>query len=167
MKCEETTAHSCFNCIFSFWIFAQESDFVIVDSISIDSNVKTKERIIFRELKFKVGDTISLADLTKVVEESEFLLLNTGLFNNVKIYYKNWEATTNRVHFAIDLLETWFIYPVPIFELADRNFNVWWTDQGRSLDRVNIGLEFAHLNFSGIMIDLSWDLNMAILRAFP
>ena len=27
------------------------------------------------------------------------------------------------------LLENWYIFPIPKFELADRNFNVWWKEQ--------------------------------------
>lgn len=130
-------------------LLSQELDFVLVDSISISGLKKTKPRIVFRELRFKIGDTISLENLTDLMEESEFLLMNTYLFNGVKIYFKNWEGNTNKIHFQIDVIESWYLYPIPVFELADRNFNVWWTEQGRSLSRVNIGLEFAHLNFTG------------------
>ena len=134
---------------FSSLLTAQKLDYIVVDSISVTGNKKTKSRIILRELKFHLGDTIPLNDLSVVMEESELLILNTGLFNFVKIYYKNWEGTTNNIHVAIEVIETWFLFPFPIFELADRDFNVWWQQQGRAFNRLNVGLEFAHLNFTG------------------
>jgi hypothetical protein len=38
---------------------------------------------------------------------------------------------------------------LPILDLADRNFNVWWTTYNHSLDRVNLGARMEWLNFSG------------------
>jgi len=95
------------------------------------------------------GDTLTVDELSKLVEESRLLLLNTGLFTKVNIYYKDWEAKTGKVHIRVEVDEAWYIYPVPVFDLADRNFNVWWVEQKRSLQRVNYGLDFSHLNFSG------------------
>ncbi len=131
------------------FIYGQGQSFVEVDSISVIGLKKTKKRIVLRELKFQPGDTIYLENLVQTVEESELLLMNTGLFSWVRIYYKNWDGKSNKVHFAVELSENWFLYPVPVFELVDRNFNVWWSEQGRSLKRINVGLEFAHLNFTG------------------
>jgi outer membrane protein assembly factor BamA len=47
------------------------------------------------------------------------------------------------------LEESWYLYPVPIIELADRNFNVWWDDYNHSLRRLNYGVRFYHFNFTG------------------
>lgn len=123
--------------------------FVYVDSISLEGNRRTRTEVIFRELLFKEGDSISVALLEKTLEQSEQLIMNTGLFNQANIMFKNWEGSTNKVHIHIEVAETWFIYPVPILELVDRNFNVWWKEQNRSLDRLNFGIEFTHLNFTG------------------
>ncbi|MCH2083218.1 MAG: BamA/TamA family outer membrane protein [Saprospiraceae bacterium] len=126
---------------------AQEA--IYVDTISVEGNKKTSTSIILRELHFKLGDTIFIADLEWILEESEQLVMNTGLFNKTTISFKNWEGATNKVHIHIEVEEAWYIYPVPIFELADRNFNVWWVEQGRSLQRINFGVEFTHINFTG------------------
>jgi outer membrane protein assembly factor BamA len=126
-----------------------QDGFVIIDSISIEGNKKTKDRIILRELEFKVGDTIAVTQLAGKLERSEQFVRNTSLFNQVTINFKNWKGSTNQVHVHITVDEAWYLYPVPLFELADRNFNVWWVEQNRSLQRVNYGLEFAHLNFTG------------------
>lgn len=123
--------------------------FAYIDSISIEGNKTTRDKVILRELKFNVGDTISTNELGDILEQSENLVLNTGVFHKVVINIKNWEGSTNKVHILITVWETWFIYPSPILELVDRNFNVWWTEHNRSLERINFGLDFAHLNFTG------------------
>lgn len=130
-------------------VIASAQDAIYVDTISVEGNKKTRPSIILRELYFKLGDTILIADLEWILEESEQLVLNTGLFNKATISFKNWEGTTNKVHILVEVEEAWYIYPVPVFELADRNFNVWWVEQGRSFQRINFGVEFTHINFTG------------------
>ncbi|MBL7794144.1 MAG: BamA/TamA family outer membrane protein [Saprospiraceae bacterium] len=130
------------------WAAAQ-AEMAYIDSISISGNRHTKDFIILRELSFQKGDSIPLMELDLRLEASEKMVLNTGLFNIATISFAGWEGSTNRVHIRIDVEEAWYIYPVPVFELADRNFNVWWVEQDRSLQRLNFGLEFTHLNFTG------------------
>lgn len=130
-------------------VLAQASSWIIVDKITITGNDKTRVGVIFRELPFQLGDTILLENLSEKLVEGERQLMNSGLFASAAITYKNWEGATQKVHLQVDLLENWYIYPIPKFELADRNFNVWWKEQNRSLQRVNIGLEFKHLNLTG------------------
>lgn len=122
---------------------------VFIDNITMEGNRRTRDEIVLRELKFRIGDSIALDRLDQVLKESEQLVMNTGLFNAAKITIKNWRGADNHVHFHLVLAETWYIYPVPILELADRNFNVWWVEQNHSLERLNFGIEFTHLNFSG------------------
>lgn len=38
---------------------------------------------------------------------------------------------------------------MPYFRLIDRNFNQWWVEQKRSLERVNYGIKFTQNNISG------------------
>ena len=139
--------------LLSFFILSNplfsQGDFAVVDSILLEGNNKTKDKIIFRELDFEVGDTIYLENLTQRFLENEKRLLNTSLFTIVKFNVKNWKTDEKRFSILIDLNENWYLYPAPIFELADRNFNVWWKEQKRSLNRVNYGLSIDHLNFTG------------------
>lgn len=123
--------------------------YVFIDKISVEGNKKTRTSVILRELLFEEGDTVLLEQLDEVLERSKQQMLNTGLFNEADIIFKDWKGVTNRIHLHIKVRETWYLYPVPIFELADRNFNVWWVDQNRSLERVNFGIEFTHLNTTG------------------
>jgi len=130
------------------FLFSQNEQ-VIVTDIIIEGNKKTKERTVLRELNFAVGDTIPTVDLMPNLRRSEELLLNTGLFTAAKINIKNWDTDKNQISITIELREMWYLYPFYIFELADRNFNVWWEEQGRSFKRINYGGRLAWLNLTG------------------
>lgn len=120
---------------------------VVVDSIEFDGNKKTKDRIMLRELTFAKGDSIPLSMLNTVLEQNCQRLMNTNLFFNAKSNVKQWES--NRLIIQFKVTENWFLYPVPIFELADRNFNVWWKEQNRDLRRTNYGLRLTYNNATG------------------
>jgi Surface antigen variable number repeat len=96
---------------------------VQVDSIVIKGNKRTKSRIVTRELTFSHGDTLPLSTLSAILEQNRLRLMNTNLFLSAKINLKNW-TEENHVIVQIDLIENWYLYPIPIFEIADRNFNV-------------------------------------------
>lgn len=128
---------------------AQEPEAITIDKISVLGQKRTRLAVIFRELPIKVGDTILLANLPTKMVEAERQLMNTNLFSKAAITYKDWEGATQKVHLQVEVTENWYIYPVPTFDLADRNFNVWWKEQNRSFQRVNIGLKVSHLNFTG------------------
>lgn len=145
---------------------AQNSDWIILDDITVEGHKRTREAVIFREIPFQIGDTIPLAILPDKIIEAERQLMNTGLFSQTSITYKNWEGATQRVHLLIEVLENWYLYPVPTFDLADRNFNVWWKEQNRSLQRVNIGLEVNHTNFSGWGDELEIGFEYGYTRSF-
>ncbi|WP_367391666.1 BamA/TamA family outer membrane protein [Lewinella sp. LCG006] len=130
-------------------LVAQEQEAITIDKISVIGQKRTRIAVIFRELPIKVGDTILLANLSEKIAEAERQLMNTNLFSKAAVTYKDWEGATQKVHLQVEVAENWYIYPVPTFDLADRNFNVWWKEQNRSLQRVNIGLEVNHLNFTG------------------
>lgn len=125
------------------------NDSIFVEEVLLIGHKRTKPGVIFREMGFGRGDYIAISELEERVAETRANLMNTGLFIDVQIKYGDWEMPGNRVTFRVDMKEMWYIYPVPIFRLADRNFNVWWRDQNRDLDRVNIGVKFTHYNFSG------------------
>lgn len=129
-------------------VFSQ-SEFILVGDISVEGNKRTKEEIILRELCFSKGDTISLDKLAEQVKQSEYFVMNTSLFSEVQIVPIRNTGSSPVMNFEIQVEENWYWYPFPIFELADRNFNVWWKEHNRSFKRVNIGLEFTHLNITG------------------
>lgn len=125
---------------------------VIVKSIIVEGNKKTKTRLITRELTFAVGDTIPLSKFGKLLEDNRLRIMNTNLFNVAQLNVKNWKSgdlPVDEVNIVISVVENFFVYPVPLFGLADRNFNVWWKEQNHTLSRVNYGLRLLHANTTG------------------
>lgn len=133
------------------FLTAQDSTdiYIYVNRILVDGTKKTKDYIIFREMDITVGDSIPLSKIEQVLERNRKQIMNTGLFSWIKLNLKDWNIETNQVTVFVEAAETWYIYPIPIFELADRNFNVWWVDQQRSLTRVNFGIKLSYNNFLG------------------
>ncbi|MDX1478227.1 MAG: BamA/TamA family outer membrane protein [Saprospiraceae bacterium] len=129
---------------------ALHGQMLLISGIEVEGNHKTKERIILRELDFAVGDTITQASLSTRLDRNRNNLLKTGLFTEVTLNISEWNTELQQIAIAISVAESWYIFPVPLFELADRNFNVWWTEQKRSLSRVNVGLRLQLLNLNGI-----------------
>ncbi len=122
-------------------------NYFIITEISLSGNKRTKEHIIFRELDFAVGDTLQAEKLIEILEENRNQVYNTTLFNDVKIEVKEQQGLSTHLHIAVE--ERWYVFPVPIFELTDRNFNVWWKEYNRDLSRTEYGLRFYHYNFRG------------------
>ena len=141
-------------------------DFIIVNNINFIGNKKTNDRVIKYEMAIEKGDTISLDALNEIIILEEKRILNTRLFTFVKINIKNWDQTTNRLDLEVTLQENWYVYPAPIFELADRSFNVWWKEQKRSLKRVNYGARIDHLNLTGNKDRLKLKLQFGYVRKY-
>jgi outer membrane protein assembly factor BamA len=147
--------------LFSAFVFQADTDSVKVNapkpvavqtdscftikSIIIIGNKVTKRHIVMRELSFTENDTICATDLQKHFTNSTQNLNNTLLFNFVK--FDTFDTRGNETKVAIRLTERWYTWPVPIFELADRNFNVWW--ETKDLTRVNYGFFLNRENFRG------------------
>jgi outer membrane protein assembly factor BamA len=124
-------------------------DELIIHSIHITGNALTKPYIIYRELLFKTGDTLSAGNAESLFDRSEKNLLNTSLFNFATI-----SSTRDKLglNVSITVIERWYIWPTPMFELTDRNFNAWWAS--RDFTRVNYGFRVKWSNFRGRMENL-------------
>ena len=141
-----------FICIFLFTSlsFSQTNDSLSqtlrVGDISISGNKITKKNIITREFTLNVGDTINSKYLAENALRSQQNIFNTQLFiyDTVK-YVINENSKT--ISFDIKVKERWYIIPVPIFEIQDRNFNQWW--RTKDLFRINYGLALDWDNFTG------------------
>lgn len=126
-----------------------QSQAVFVRTLEIEGNKKTRDYIIQRELDFAVGDSLALIDMAASFERNRNNLINTGLFNDVVINIEEWDVDERVIDVTITVTETWYIYVVPIIELADRNFNVWWEEFNGALNRLNLGVKILHLNATG------------------
>ncbi len=122
-------------------------DSVYVANIIIKGNKITQDKIILRELRFKKGDKIRVIELDKILTEVTNNIYNTSLFVTVNVNYNPIAKDTIKVD--IDLLERWYVWPVPILELNDNNINQWISRYGANLNRVNYGLKLNWNNFIG------------------
>ncbi len=121
-----------------------------VTHIEISGNQRTKEYVVLRELDFTVGDTISQESLAVRLERNRANLLNTGIFTDAELNIREWHHNTHQVVISVFVKEAWYLYVVPIIELADRNFNVWWEEHNRAFNRLNLGVLAHHINFTGV-----------------
>ncbi|MCD6090861.1 MAG: hypothetical protein J7J72_05135 [Bacteroidales bacterium] len=121
---------------------------VYLNQIYLNGNKITQNKIIYRELAFKVGDTLCLKEFISNLKKSKENLQNTSLFNYVEV--RDVQVASEGKIYAnvhIDLDERWYIWPMPIFELAERNPNAWW--ESNDLSKINYGLFFTWENFRG------------------
>ncbi len=136
-----------FQFLFHFLTYAKNTDFIVLSNIVITGNEKTKTNIILRELDLLKGDTIS----TDILDEK--LRLNKNKIVNLQLFLKvNLEIIKCEPPFAelqINLAEQFFIFPFPVFRLADRSFNEWWYNRGHKLNRTIYGVNLVHLNVGG------------------
>lgn len=120
---------------------------VVIDKIFIVGNRKTKENIILREMKLREGDAMDEQELHAELERDRNKILNTSLFLSVNTNVL--ELGGNKVDIIIRVTERWYFFPVPVFQLADRNFNDWWVNQEHDFNRVNYGLKIYMYNMRG------------------
>ena len=120
---------------------------VTVNKILIEGNKKTKPQFITRELSFKQGEKHQIFQLDSMFEWDKNRIYNTNLFNEVT--FSVIELKNSNVDIVITVDERWYLYPIPIFKLVDRNFNDWWSNRNRDLSRVNYGLNLTKYNFRG------------------
>lgn len=123
-----------------------KAQYIIVDSVIFKGNEKTRDNILLRELDFLPGDSILISELDKRLEFNRRKLTNTNLFIWVKGDYH--QSQTDHIKITFEFLEQWYLLGYPIFQLADRNLNDWWS-RGRSLERTIYGAHFIHNNFRG------------------
>jgi outer membrane protein assembly factor BamA len=117
-----------------------------VSKITLEGNKVTRPRIIQRELTLKVSDTLTIQQLYAEGERSRRNLMNTGLFNFVFVAFQIDDSSHAAITYTFK--EAWYTWPVPIFELLERNPNQWWKD-GANFNRANYGLYLTQYNFRG------------------
>ncbi len=122
----------------------REDPLLIVRNIDITGNKLTKEYVIVRELPFRIRDTIPVAELGEVISRSEDNLMNTSLFNFADL---STDIEGRDLYIHIRVVERWYIWPVPIFEHAERNFPSWLRNP--EFSKLNYGIQVNWNNFRG------------------
>ena len=118
-----------------------------ISAIEITGNKKTRDYIIKRELPYQVGDLLSKDSLTTLNTIAQQQLFNTALFLEANVSSEILDSASVKI--KIQLKERWYFFPLPYFRWVDRNFNQWWNENNRSLDRVNYGINLRQANATG------------------
>ena len=150
---------SLFTVVFALWqVTAAPSpdSSVVVRSVTLRGNTRTRNPIVLREMALRTGDTLRRSELPQKTTWDRRNIWNTNLFVTVDVTAvedstapEAAPGTYRPVDVVVTMKERWYIFVVPIFELADRNLNEWWYDRGRDLRRTNYGVQMSWRNFSG------------------
>ncbi|HRH36908.1 MAG TPA: POTRA domain-containing protein, partial [Flavobacteriales bacterium] len=125
--------------------FAQAPKHVHIIGVVITGNKITKDRIILRELLVHEGDSVAAATIYDKLGRSTQNLMNLSLFNTVTVLPVYLDSV--KVMVEVNVNERWTIWPAPILQFADPNFNTWWLT--KDLDRINYGGYLYKYNFRG------------------
>jgi outer membrane protein assembly factor BamA len=138
-----------------------EKNYCRVDSIILAGNKITRDKIILREIIFKTGDFLRCDKLDSLISRSKENLLNTLLFNFVEVEKSYPFPGSADVVIHVNVIERWYIWPVPILKISDRNFNVWW--KTKDFSRLSYGFYVDWRNFRGrkenLILRLQWGYN--------
>ncbi len=134
----------------TLWLpLSENADVVIINDILITGNKNTRKKIILRELLFSINDTIPIKEFGELIKKSRENLINISIFNYVTIDTGSVAGFPGIINVKINVRERWYTWPVPIFEIADRNINSWW--KTKDFSRTNYGLYLERNNFRGMM----------------
>ncbi len=137
---------------------------VTIRHILVEGNRVTKRNIVLRELSVREGGEVAGDSLKALAELNWKRIFNLGLFADIHIETDT--VAPDMVDWHIKLKEQWYIWPELSFKLADRNFNVWWTEQNRDIRRANLGVTLKHRNFRGNMEQLGVTAQVGYTQRF-
>lgn len=117
---------------------------IAVNAVEIQGNKRTNNWVLEKEIAFTLNKATEQETLLRQLEFTKNRLLNLNLFNAVDVEFKKGDSST----VVIDVVEKWYIWPIPFIEFSDRNFNIW---QGLDFDksRTNFGLYLFNYNLFG------------------
>ena len=99
---------------------------VVIRSVHLAGNIRTRDRIVLRELEIRPGDTIRVADLPGKLSWDQRKLNNTNLFITVSVSARKTadslsiKAGPTPVEVDVVMKERWYVLAYPVFDLADR-----------------------------------------------
>lgn len=120
---------------------------IIIGKVVIGGNRLTHPRIILREMRFAEGDTLRITELPELLKSSRENIFNTGLFNFVTLDTLRNPAASMFLEVHIQVVERWYIWPWPYFEISDRNFNAWL--ETMDFSRLTYGVDVTFSNVRG------------------
>ncbi|MEI6889640.1 MAG: POTRA domain-containing protein [Bacteroidales bacterium] len=123
-----------------------QDPYVITGKIGISGNRITHRNVILRELKIKEGDTLQKAHMPQILNHARENIFNTRLFNFVTLDTVI-DSVTNRMNLNIEVIERWYVWPIPYFQLSDQNINAWLQTFNWSM--LTYGVDFTLNNVRG------------------
>lgn len=136
---------------------------VVISSIYIVGNEKTKRNIILREIDVQEGIEYEWEELVLMLDADQKKVYNLQLFNSVEI--TPLMTGEKQIDILVRVTERWYIIPNVILNLADRNLAQWWVLQNRDLSRINYGGRLVHNNVGGRNEKLRVGGQMGFIRA--
>ena len=124
----------------------QPTDSLTIQEIIIVGNYVTNKKVIFRELDFKINETLSREDIEFKRRTSINNLTKTSLFNFIEIEIN--ETSGNNLTVLVNLTERWYIWPNVFLNQTDRNFSEWW--RTKDLNKLEYGIGLKINNFRGL-----------------
>ena len=127
----------------------EENNCFVVSNINVTGNKVTKMSTINREMLFKEGDTICSEE---TIKESRENLINTSLFNFVDF---NWSDDVDKKGYkslTINVVERWYLWPIPYLSYADRNLKSWF--EADDFSRISYGFDLVYKNLWGLKHEL-------------
>lgn len=110
---------------------------------------RTKTVTIEREMLIRSGESYNSPELEALRVKCLGQIKNLNLFNHIDIRFENAsDSVSSHLVCHVEVIEKWYIWPIPFVEFADRNFNQWWQfdlDPGRT----NFGLYLFNYNVRG------------------
>lgn len=134
-------------------VMEQPAQSVVIAQILLSGHKITNHKIILREMSIREGQVVAADSIDYLLQQNWERLFNIGLFTDIAFSVDT--VSQDSIYIHIRLKERWYIIPEPTFQLADRNFNVWWTEQNRDIRRTIIGVTLRHKNFRGNLENLS------------
>ena len=132
---------------------ADSTQKVVIRSINLKGNYRTRDRIILREMTLHSGDSVRLFDLPGRVAWDQRNINNTTLFVTVDVTTQlipSPDSTElDQLDLTVTMKERWYFIAYPVFDLADRNLNEWWYDRGHDFRRVIYGGHLSYRNVTG------------------
>jgi outer membrane protein assembly factor BamA len=132
------------------------SDSLNIREILITGNYVTSNRVIFRELDFKVNDVVTREEIDYKKQTSINNLTKTSLFNFIEIVIK--ETPGNDLSITVNLTERWFIWPNLYLSQTDRNFSEWWRTKDLAKLEYGVGLKINNFRGTGESLILNYHI---------
>jgi len=146
-----------------------QNQILVIKRIVIIGNKITKPWIIHRELSVSEGDTMTRFELLNHLETSKQNLTNISLFNSIDMRFVLVDDVNAEIYILVT--ERWYLWPRPVFELAETNFNSWL--ENKDFSRINYGLELIKNNFRGrnerlkLVVQFGWTELLSIAYSIP